>query len=705
MKRTKRSIVRRAIQLRGRSTAVVIAGALALLPGGLASHSANANPHSAARRGVQGTQTAAPDLTVLEYSLPTASSGPYGLAEGPDGNMWIVEQTANKIARMSPDGSSFTEYQIPTPDSRPWGMTLGPDSNLWFAEGDGNKIGKFSVPAGSGAISITEFPVPTAGASPFQITPGPDGNIWFSETLVDKIGKITPSGTVTEFSLPTQLAYPYGITTGSDGSVWFTEYLSNKIGRVTPAGVFTEFAIPTSGSFPFGIASALSGELWFTEQGAGQIAAITTAGAITEFPTDSPKSGPSGIVSLEAPVGGRAFVAAVGQRPKSNSAEIPAGPSSSDVEEQFRRLAWSLTDAGTLNLSYGGVPPSNASPCGDVSIKQTTNPRTFFLDVSCPNMCGPGGCDLYQLEDKDLTPGEVPDWVRVPDQSRGSASIYELFIDDHRYTCFCLTGGHAADNLQNAGHLRAADSTSGFAYDPTSISIPTPNSGAFVIAAGPGGRYFTEMNANKVGRIVRSIAINPIYQQVSSGSQASFTLTDLAVQGPVSWTAAVQKADGTTASSVTAAVNPVSLSQGGSAMLTVSTTSSAAPGDYAVGVEATSADGFRVVGAEFTVVAPDFSLAIDPATVTTTAGNKINITVSVVRTSGFAGNVTVTPPAVTLRGFKLPSDPLATTGTSVTFKIKIKGSAQPGSYQLVLTGTDDSGRSRTFTVTIVVQPG
>jgi uncharacterized delta-60 repeat protein len=100
---------------------------------------------------------------------------------------------------------------------------------------------------------------------------------------------------------------------------------------------------------------------------------------------------------------------------------------------------------------------------------------------------------------------------------------------------------------------------------------------------------------------------------------------------------------------------------------------------------------------------PDFAIQCDPATSTTTAGTKVSMTVNISRTGGFAGNVTVAPPATVPRGLKIPGDPVPTTGSSVSFRIKVKGSAAAGSYPLVFTATDDSGRTRTATFTLVIQ--
>ena len=73
------------------------------------------------------------------------------------------------------------------------------------------------------------------------------------------------------------------------------------------------------------------------------------------------------------------------------------------------------------------------------------------------------------------------------------------------------------------------------------------------------------------------------------------------------------------------------------------------------------------------------------------------------RIGGFAGNVTISPPATTPKGIVPLIDTITTSDNSVTFKIKVKGSARPGNYPLVFAGKDDTGRERDATLTLVVQ--
>ena len=231
--------------------------------------------------------------TITEFPIPTATS-PDGIAAGPDGNLWFTEAGADKIGRITPQGT-VTEFPIPTANSRPDGIAVGPDGNVWFTESHASKIGRIT-PQGT----ITEYPIPTLNgvlsSFPEGIAAGPDGNVWFAEADANKIGRITPQGTITEYSTPTApSSFPQGIAAGPDGDLWFTERSGNEIGRITPQGTITEYPIPTANSSPDGIAAGPDGNVWFTENLANKIGRITPQGTITEYSTPTPNSFPQGI--------------------------------------------------------------------------------------------------------------------------------------------------------------------------------------------------------------------------------------------------------------------------------------------------------------------------------------------------------------------------------------------------------------------------
>jgi len=58
--------------------------------------------------------------------------------------LWFTETLGNAVGRITTDGVVF-EYAIPTASSAPIGVAEGPDGAVWFAENGANKIGRLDV--------------------------------------------------------------------------------------------------------------------------------------------------------------------------------------------------------------------------------------------------------------------------------------------------------------------------------------------------------------------------------------------------------------------------------------------------------------------------------------------------------------------------------------------------------------------------------
>lgn len=148
----------------------------------------------------------------------------------------------------------ITEFPVPTADSHLYGIAAGPDGNMWFT--GNNKVGRIT-PAGV----ITEFPV-AFGSSSDGIAAGPDGNIWFSGRNTNKVGRITPAGVVTDFPVPTPASGTNALASialGPDGNLWFTEWSGNKIGRIT-SGVYRRPALAGTGQV--GLPLVCGADVW-----------------------------------------------------------------------------------------------------------------------------------------------------------------------------------------------------------------------------------------------------------------------------------------------------------------------------------------------------------------------------------------------------------------------------------------------------------
>jgi hypothetical protein len=118
---------------------------------------------------------------------------------------------------------------------------------------------------------------------------------------------------------------------------------------------------------------------------------------------------------------------------------------------------------------------------------------------------------------------------------------------------------------------------------------------------------------------------------------------------------------------------------------------------------ATAGRGMWDILAPPSAISPDFSLSLNQSALTAHPGTKVSLPININRTGGFAGNVTVTPPTASIPGVTLSHDPVTTTESSVSFRIRIKSTAQAGTYPLIFAGADDSGQSRSATLTLTIQ--
>jgi streptogramin lyase len=245
------------------------------------------------------TATFAPTPAFLStYPVPTAAGprgpvepGPWNIANGPDGNMWVVATGTAEVIKIASNGG-MTVYPMPSPSSRLQGIVVGSDGNLWFAESGNNSIGKITT---SGVV--TSYQLPQSFTSPQCVGLGKDGNVWFFDAFNHVLGSITPGGTIAEYPVPST-SFIAGITSGSDGNLWMTDITGNAILKVSTSGqVLATYAVPSKNAQPRGITAGPDGNTWFTEYSAGKIGRVTPSGTIAEFALPSAGAGPMAITA------------------------------------------------------------------------------------------------------------------------------------------------------------------------------------------------------------------------------------------------------------------------------------------------------------------------------------------------------------------------------------------------------------------------
>jgi streptogramin lyase len=242
-------------------------------PGGYVIDSASGGPTIVGQDGVYWTEYGADKIWKFSYktfgrTFISVGDGPIALCLGPDGNVWVAEELAGKIGRLTPAGV-FTEFVIPTPFSHPTSIvaSLG---DLYFTESNTNKIGRVT-PAGV----FTEWDVPRANSVPIGIADAGFGELYFTEAYTNRVSEFDAIGGtfLNSVTVPTPNASPRSIVADASRNVWFIEHDANKIGRLQNF-VITEFPIPTAASGPAQLAYMGDGTIAFLERDAGKLGRI-----------------------------------------------------------------------------------------------------------------------------------------------------------------------------------------------------------------------------------------------------------------------------------------------------------------------------------------------------------------------------------------------------------------------------------------------
>ncbi|MFO0950551.1 MAG: MBG domain-containing protein [Isosphaeraceae bacterium] len=208
-----------------------------------------------------------------QIAFPTANSGPAKMVYGPDHNLWITEQNANKLAVFDPVNKKFIAEYSTGAGTNPFAITFGADGNPWYTEPGKNRIGTIDR---SSNYAASDFPVP-AGASPTGIASTADGKIWFTEPDLKKLAWFDPLQTfkVTEVAVPAGSPRAKYLSPGADGKFYITPGYNggNQVLVFDPAqGTFASFSVPPhpmSGIWgaPSDAVVANDGQVWYTLTG------------------------------------------------------------------------------------------------------------------------------------------------------------------------------------------------------------------------------------------------------------------------------------------------------------------------------------------------------------------------------------------------------------------------------------------------------
>jgi streptogramin lyase len=158
-----------------------------------------------------------PSGTVTEFSNGlTDESGGFNADGGP-----APERPASARSRRQERSPSTPPGSAARLSGR---LVNGPDGNLWFVEDTNGFGGTSAIGRITPTGTISEFRSGLRSSSvPDAIAAGPDGNLYFSD-LSSAVGQVTPAGAITEFTSGLNAnSGPVDIVAGPDKNMWFTD--------------------------------------------------------------------------------------------------------------------------------------------------------------------------------------------------------------------------------------------------------------------------------------------------------------------------------------------------------------------------------------------------------------------------------------------------------------------------------------------------
>lgn len=243
----------------------------------------------------------APDARAGAFAAsdPLASAT-NGIVLGPDGNLWVAEETAGSVAKVSPNGTYLDRIYVGGAVSS---LANGPDHRIWATVTSADKLVSFDALAA--APVVTDVPVTSnpGKCGPVALAHGGD-RVYFSTPqaagcTVDSTlhyaqgGMIFPIG---EYGDVYDLAFVGGKLYAPDYTGGFTRRFEPGISTVFPDGMVT-----TPGG-PYGVAVTSDGTVYTT---------LYDTGKVARYPGSLPE-GDAEILEPTVPLNHPAGVLAVG---------------------------------------------------------------------------------------------------------------------------------------------------------------------------------------------------------------------------------------------------------------------------------------------------------------------------------------------------------------------------------------------------------
>jgi hypothetical protein len=171
-------------------------------------------------------------------ALEVSFGGPTGLAEGPSGELYIVDRDDEAVRMLSPDGTVKTLLSASAVGlSMPMGIAVDAHGTLYVSDSAGNQIvkrladGALTLYAGTGSAGAEDAgdPLSATFAGPRGLAIGPADELYVADTKNNAIRRIDAAGVTT---VARDLPLVVAVAAAADGGLYFSTIANAQIGVV-----------------------------------------------------------------------------------------------------------------------------------------------------------------------------------------------------------------------------------------------------------------------------------------------------------------------------------------------------------------------------------------------------------------------------------------------------------------------------------------
>ena len=248
---------------------------------------------------------------------------PAALAYDRDGNLFVADERAHRVRRVTPAGLITTVAGTGKPAfsgdgglagkaglNAPRGLAFDADGFLYIADSGNHAVRKIS-PGGlissSAGNGFSGFRGDGGSASaallnaPSAVAVDPTGDVFIADTANHRVRRINRGGLITTYAgtgtpglafegsaaVFAQLNEPRGLAFDPAGNLYIADTANNRIRRVDLTGLLTTVGDPVFAS-PRGVTVAPDGAIYVADTGNHRICQITDAGVIKVAGADTP---------------------------------------------------------------------------------------------------------------------------------------------------------------------------------------------------------------------------------------------------------------------------------------------------------------------------------------------------------------------------------------------------------------------------------